>query len=590
MATRPDIERYAFNYYLKAGLAPHQAAGIIGNLIQESSLNTGARNPGDGRDGSDSIGLGQWNGNRAKGLHSFAAATGAAPTNLDTQLGYVLHELKGPESRAGKALFAAKDVRDATAAMIGYERPAGWSPANPTAGHGWDNRIDHASRLLGMKPLSGSPPAAPLGASAPAPNTVSNETTGSTSMSSSYGGLGGLGGSPEATPQTGIRGFFSRNPAFADTLQAIGLSLMSSPNNAPLQNVGEYLPSLQRSRSATEDRALEREQQRQDRLAMTGALQMAGLSPEQAETFSGSPRAAGLAIEAKQVEAATTEQNRTKAYLQQNFPEIAGMVDAGLPVAEGFKMAADARKGPDLPASVQEYNYAKNNGFEGSFTDWKTSSSRPLVEVNSGSNSSKFSEESDKAAAARLGEIVASGNTAPQMMGDMQQLAELGTQIQTGKGAEALVALGPYAQALGLELEGLGPAQAYKAITSRLAPQMRPAGSGAASDFDARQFLESLPSIGTSPEGNEIINGTFQAISQNKIEAAELARQAQRGLITWQEAEDQITKLPNPYERFKGWKKPEGSPTAAAPSSTAAPADGWKDYGEGIKIRKRPGQ
>ncbi len=44
---------YAYRYYIdKHKLAPHMAAGIVGNLMQESTFNTGARNPGDGRDGS----------------------------------------------------------------------------------------------------------------------------------------------------------------------------------------------------------------------------------------------------------------------------------------------------------------------------------------------------------------------------------------------------------------------------------------------------------------------------------------------------------------------------------------------------------
>jgi hypothetical protein len=39
---------YAYRYLQeKYKLQPHQAAGIVGNLIQESSMNTGARNAGD---------------------------------------------------------------------------------------------------------------------------------------------------------------------------------------------------------------------------------------------------------------------------------------------------------------------------------------------------------------------------------------------------------------------------------------------------------------------------------------------------------------------------------------------------------------
>lgn len=142
--------RYAYDYLQRRyNLTPVQAAGVVGNLMQESSMNTGARNPGDGRDGSDSIGLAQWNGGRAKALHAFAADQKKPVTDLDTQLDFVVHELKTTESAAFNRLKQADNVHSATAAMIGYERPQGWRADNPTAGHGWGNRLKHANTLYG---------------------------------------------------------------------------------------------------------------------------------------------------------------------------------------------------------------------------------------------------------------------------------------------------------------------------------------------------------------------------------------------------------------------------------------------------------
>lgn len=146
-----DNARYAYRYYIeKHKLQPYQAAGIVGNLMQESTMNTGARNRGDGRDGTDSVGIGQWNGDRARALHAYA---GDNVGNLDTQLDFVLHEMQnGRESAAYKQLMDANDVHGATSAMISYERPAGWSAKNPTAGHGFDNRLAWAGELMGLSP------------------------------------------------------------------------------------------------------------------------------------------------------------------------------------------------------------------------------------------------------------------------------------------------------------------------------------------------------------------------------------------------------------------------------------------------------
>lgn len=228
------------------------------------------------------------------------------------------------------------------------------------------------------------------------------------------------------------------------------------------------------------------------------------------------------------------------------------------------------------PAEVRELRWrAEQAGLQPgtkAYQDFMTTGGKgPLVQVNNGDNSNKFNEESDKAAAGRMNDYVSAGSSAASFLGDIQQLASLGGQIGTGKEAQIMATLGPYAQALGIEVEGLGEMQAFNAIISRMAPQMRPAGSGASSDFDARQFLGSLPTMGNTPEGNQIINETFAAISQNKIQAAEIASLAfipkEQGGLSWQEAEKQIRALPNPYERYRSFRGQTGkaSPTAAGP-------------------------
>lgn len=207
--------------------------------------------------------------------------------------------------------------------------------------------------------------------------------------------------------------------------------------------------------------------------------------------------------------------------------------------------------------------------------------------VNTGSNTSEFTKKSDEAAATRLGTVVEEGRQASNLMGDLQNLADLGTQINTGLGAQAMVSMGPYAEALGIKIDGLAPAQAYQSIIDRLAPQMRPPGSGASSDFDARQFLSSLPGMRNTPQGNEVINLTMQAVQDVKMQAAEIARMAQTGEIRWQDAESQIAKLPNPYAQFKRYQSENKT---ASPTGIRQGGDsGWKDLGNGVKIRPKGG-
>lgn len=154
----PDNGRAAFDFFVGQGLAPHQAAGVVGNLQGESgqNLNPNAVNPGDGRDGSDSIGIGQWNGTRAQALKEYAAAKGAPWNDLSTQLEFLHQELKGPESGAYGRLMAAKTPEEAGQAMLAYERPKDW---NKPGAH--PERAQYAAKAYGTYTGQPGPQVAP---------------------------------------------------------------------------------------------------------------------------------------------------------------------------------------------------------------------------------------------------------------------------------------------------------------------------------------------------------------------------------------------------------------------------------------------
>lgn len=117
-------EEQAFNFFIEKGYTPEQSAGIVGNLIAESNMNTGARNAGDGRDGSDSIGIAQWNSARAEGLKRFAARTGRPWSDLTVQLEYVVEEFRTTERGAGTRIRTAASPQEAADVIRKYyERP-----------------------------------------------------------------------------------------------------------------------------------------------------------------------------------------------------------------------------------------------------------------------------------------------------------------------------------------------------------------------------------------------------------------------------------------------------------------------------------
>lgn len=151
----------AVSFFMGRGWSRVQAATIVGHMVKESQLDTNARNVGDGRDGSDSIGVGQWNAQRAEALAAFARSRGKPVSDFETQLAFADAELRGQvpgsdESRWGRALMGATDVRSASRAMISYLRPAGWTSANPEGGHNFAARTAAAERLAGATSRGGA--------------------------------------------------------------------------------------------------------------------------------------------------------------------------------------------------------------------------------------------------------------------------------------------------------------------------------------------------------------------------------------------------------------------------------------------------
>jgi hypothetical protein len=132
-----DSAKQAFNYYLSKGVAPHVAAGIVGNLYQESGVDANRKQ----NDGGPGRGVAQWTENgRWKGLQKWASANGRDVNNLHTQLDYILVE-PGQE-RAIKKTMATKDSAEAALVFGKYfEAPK----EGPTAR--WDIRQGIARSL-----------------------------------------------------------------------------------------------------------------------------------------------------------------------------------------------------------------------------------------------------------------------------------------------------------------------------------------------------------------------------------------------------------------------------------------------------------
>lgn len=138
-----NVQAQVWSFFAQKGLAPHQIAGIMGNISAESSFDPRAVG-----DGGTSFGLFQHHAGRGQGLLG-AVGGQAALGDVRAQLEYVWRELMTTESAAMAKLMASTTVRGATEAFVGFERPQGYSAANPAGAMHFDRRLAAAEAAMG---------------------------------------------------------------------------------------------------------------------------------------------------------------------------------------------------------------------------------------------------------------------------------------------------------------------------------------------------------------------------------------------------------------------------------------------------------
>ena len=118
-------KEYAMNFFINKGLSQSVAAGIVGNLIQESNLNPGATG-----DRGTSYGIAQWRDpQKGKGrwtnLKKFAEKNGTSYKDLNTQLEFLWHELNTSYKGTLNKLNQSSGYKQATTVfMTNFEKPS----------------------------------------------------------------------------------------------------------------------------------------------------------------------------------------------------------------------------------------------------------------------------------------------------------------------------------------------------------------------------------------------------------------------------------------------------------------------------------
>ncbi|SOC20591.1 phage tail tip lysozyme [Rhodobacter maris] len=137
----PAVQEQVWSFFAAKGLKSHQIAAIMGNAQVESRFN-----PLDVGDNGTAFGLFQWN-DRKNALFDFIGGKQNLG-DVKKQLEFAWHEMMTSEAASMQRLMSSTNVYDATKAFVGFERPSGYTAANPTAAMHWDQRLASAEAAL----------------------------------------------------------------------------------------------------------------------------------------------------------------------------------------------------------------------------------------------------------------------------------------------------------------------------------------------------------------------------------------------------------------------------------------------------------
>lgn len=246
---------YAMQYFINKGLAPHQAAGLVGNLMRESGLNPLAINPG-----SKAYGLAQWLGARKKKLFSMY---GNKPT-LQNQLDFVWWELNNTHKNGLKYLMAARNAEEAARAGMNWFEFSNGDAISEMNKWGQDGRGSMRKGIEFATKLAGQPMPDLAYLDTPNPNMQQSQTYGQMPMGYGY---------PMQQPQNDNNTFLAFEPSNPQAFFA-PLSSYETPVEQPVtQPLVDVAEQQYKAEMAERQRVM---QQNNNMLALVSYLNNSG--------------------------------------------------------------------------------------------------------------------------------------------------------------------------------------------------------------------------------------------------------------------------------------------------------------------------
>ena len=189
------------------------------------------------------------------------------------------------------------------------------------------------------------------------------------------------------------------------------------------------------------------------------------------------------------------------------------------------------QSGPKPTDEMREYELAKQQGFTGSFYDYKRQlKAAGATNVNVGKGENKFDEEMGKKYAETAIGIQEAGRAAPAKIGTLSQMRDAIGGIYTGAGGETILKARRALSAVGIDMGDVSDAEFVQAAGNRIALELRnPQGGagmpGAMSDKDREFLVSSVPGLTKTPEGNAKLIDYMIAIERRNQQVAQQMQQ-----------------------------------------------------------------
>lgn len=136
----------------------------------------------------------------------------------------------------------------------------------------------------------------------------------------------------------------------------------------------------------------------------------------------------------------------------------------------------------------------------------------------------------------RWSKLLNQGGVASQMMTDLGVLREIVTSNPNLQGPVT-------GRLLELVPEATDVTSAFTAIRDRVAPSLRVEGSGSTSDIEYKGFLNSMPKLRNTPEGNQLILDVLENKAKIDIARSDVVYKVQNGELTPEAARKEMAEL-----------------------------------------------